>query len=150
MREAIRRDGLALLLAAGAGLAIDVGHSIAWRAFLRRAPGEQWFTVVIVLLACAPVATMFVATLRILSRALSLRRAAATFLVVGLLNLVQSVALVELLFPGMLPPVALGGRGLGMLVSILSFGVASALAWRRIRSSSGRQIRTPSESADSD
>ncbi|MCZ7686693.1 MAG: hypothetical protein M5U28_51265 [Sandaracinaceae bacterium] len=127
------RDVLGWLAGVGAGLVVDAAHAVAWRAWLRRAYGDEAFTLIVALLAATPVAIAFTATVVILSRKLSVARAVVVFLVVAATCVLQSALLVEAAFPGMLPPVAIGGRALGLLTAPAAFGAAVWVAHRRRR-----------------
>ncbi|RZO62352.1 MAG: hypothetical protein EVA89_09300 [Sandaracinaceae bacterium] len=70
-----------------------------------------------------------------LSRRLTVVRCVVLFVVLALTNVVQSVVYFEVASPGRLSPVAIGGRGLGLLLSPFALGVAAALARRRFRAS---------------
>lgn len=131
MSAETREDLVHLLYGVGAGILVDLAHSVAWRAFLRRAYGDPALAVVTALLSATPLVVTFTASLLLLSRRLTLRRGVAVFLVLALTNLVQSVVGFELAFPGMLPPVALVGRGLGILLSPLAFAAGAIVAAKR-------------------
>lgn len=133
--QRIRADVLGWLGGVGLGLLIDLAHAVAWRAALRRADGDLALVVVVALLAATPLVVTVVVSLKILSLRLTVPRCVVLFVVLALTNVVQSVAYFEVAFPGMLAPVAIGGRGLGLLLSPFAFGVAAVLAWRRIRAS---------------
>lgn len=139
-----RSDAVGWLLGVGAGVLVDAAHSVAWRVHLGHAFGDTAFAIVLALLAATPIVVTVIATLLVLSPRPSLKRGAVLFVVLGLTHVAQSLPL-ELFFPGMLAPVAIGGRGLGLLLSPVAFGIAVLVLWLRRRGPTEEAVVAPVE-----
>lgn len=125
-------DLRAWLVAACAGLAIDLAHSVAWRVFLNDAFGDFYLTLVVLLFAASPVVVSFVGAKRLLARGCSRKRGALVFLALVLVHGLQALYL-DALFPRILPMIAIVGRGLGVAIAPLGFGLGAWLGCRRSR-----------------
>lgn len=128
-------DLRAFLVAAGAGLAIDLAHSVAWRVFLNDAFGDLYLTLVVLLLAASPVVVSFVGAKQLLSLRCSRRRGALVFFALLLVHGLEALTL-EALFPRILPIVAIVGRGFGVAAAPLGFALGAWLGCRRSRARS--------------
>lgn len=138
MTDAARADLRAWLIAACSGLAIDLAHSVAWRAFLGRAFGDLYLALVVVLFAASPVVVSFVGAKRLFALGCARRRGVRVFLALLLVLGLQALYL-EALFPRILPVIAIEGRGLGVVLSPLGFALGAWLGCRRSTAPSARR-----------